>query len=325
MAPADGPVIAGAAGSLRPRGPVAETMADLWWLMLVLGTATFLLFALLLWRGLRRSAEPDDDPAPTGDRPDTGPGATAWLVGGGVLLPLVVIGVVLAATVVGMRATPTAAGADGLVVEVVGHRWWWEVRYPAQDVVTANEIHIPVGEPVTFRLTSADVIHSFWVPALGGKRDLLPEDVNTLVLQADEAGRYRGDCAEFCGLQHARMGITVIAEPRDDFEQWASQHARPAAEPTGASAVRGRDVFMGADCARCHTIAGTPAQGDTGPDLTHLASRLTLGASLLENTPDNLRDWIADPHQFKPGIEMPATELTGDELTDLVAYLQGLS
>ena len=200
-------------------------------------------------------------------------------MGGGVVLPVVVIGVMFAATLVAMRATPTTADADGLVVEVTGHQWWWEVRYPAQDVVTANEIHIPVGEPVTFRLTSADVIHSFWVPRLGGKRDLLPEDVNTLVLRADEPGRYSGDCAEFCGLQHALMGITVIAHDRAEFDAWATEQSRGAATPTGAAAVRGQEVFRGADCVRCHTFAGRWGEGDVAaPDLTHLADRLTLGA-----------------------------------------------
>ena len=316
-----------AAGSLQPRGPVAETMADLWWLMLALGTAVFVLVAVLLWRGLRRPGTPDDEPSTT-DAPerDTGAGLAPWLVGGGVVLPLVVIGVVLAATVVGMRATPTAADGDGLVIEVTGHQWWWEVHYPEAGVETANEIRIPVGEPVTFHLTSGDVIHSFWVPSLGGKLDAMPEDVNTLVLQADEAGEYGGDCAEFCGLQHARMGITVFAEPRADFDRWLADRAQPATQPTGQAAQRGQEVFRSADCARCHTIAGTTADGDEGPDLTHLASRQTLGAGVLENTPENLRAWISDPHEFKPGLDMPPfdDDLTDAQLADLVAYLQEL-
>ena len=315
---------AGTGGSLQPAGPVAATMADLWWLMLVLGTAVFVLFAVLLWRGLRRNGE--EDVASGEASADGGPGIRPWLVGGGVVLPVVVIGVVFAATIGAMRATPTTADPDALVVEVIGHRWWWEVRYPAEDVVTANEIHIPTGEPVTFRLTSADVIHSFWVPQLGGKLDLLPEDVNTLVLQADEPGRYSGDCAEFCGLQHALMGITVVAHDRAEFDAWAREQSAGPATPTGAAATRGQEVFRGADCARCHTIAGRGGDGDVAaPDLTHLADRLTLGAGVLENTPENLRRWIHDPQAFKPGIEMEGADLSDDELDDLVAYLQGLS
>ena len=316
---------AGAGGSFQPAGPVAETMADLWWLMLALGTAVFVLFGVLLWRGLRRNGQQDVDSHGTaaGD-PERGVGA--WLVGGGVVLPVVVIGLVFAATITAMRATPTGAESDTLVVEVIGHQWWWEVHYPAQDVVTANEIHIPAGEPVTFRLTSADVIHSFWVPRLGGKMDLLPEDVNTLVLQADEPGRYSGDCAEFCGLQHALMGITVVAHDRAEFDAWATEQAQAPTTPSGAAATRGREVFRSADCTRCHTLGGRGGDDDVpAPDLTHLADRLTLAAGVLENTPENLRRFIEDPQGFKPGIEMEATELTDDELDDLVAYLQGLS
>ena len=318
-------MIAGAGGSFQPAGPVAETMADLWWLMLALGTAVFVLFAVLLWRGLRRSGEEDvtTDPA-TQDAGAAGHGR--WLVGGGVVLPVVVIGIVFAATLAAMRATPTGEASDTLEIEVVGHQWWWEVHYPAQDVVTANEIHIPVDEPVTFRLTSADVIHSFWVPRLGGKMDLLPEDVNTLVLQADEPGRYSGDCAEFCGLQHALMGITVVAHERAEFDTWAAEQSRAPAPPSGAAAIRGQEVFRGADCTRCHTLAGRGGHGDVAaPDLTHLADRLTLGAGVLENTTENLRRWIQDPQTFKPGIEMEGADLTDDDLDDLVAYLQGLS
>lgn len=323
-------VIAAAGGSLQPQGPAAATMAELWWLMLALGTGVFVLFALLLWRGLRRDGDDDASPRPSSDEPDTGAGAGRWLLGGGVVLPLVVIGIVFAATIAAMRALPVVAeGGDGLVVEVTGHQWWWEVTYPDHGVVTANEIHVPAGEPVTFRLTSADVIHSFWVPALGGKMDLLPEDTNTLVLRADTPGRYRGDCAEFCGLQHARMGLTVVAEPAADFESWIDAQSRPAASPDGEAAIRGRDTFLGADCVTCHTIAGVAtASGDEselGPDLTHLASRLTLAAGVLENTPENLRRWIADPHRFKPGVDMEPADLSDDQLADLVGYLQDLS
>ena len=305
-------------GAFSPDGPVAAAMADLWWLMLALGTAVFVLFGVVLWRGLRRDPDTNTD---DGDEA----GARPWLVGGGVVLPVVVIGIVFAATLGAMRATPTGEDTDGMVVEVTGHRWWWQVEYPQQGITSANEIHIPTGRPVTFRLTSADVIHSFWIPALGGKMDMLPEDVNTLVLQADRPGRYDGDCAEFCGLQHARMGLTVVAHPPAEFDAWAREQSRGTAAPSGASATRGQEIFRSADCARCHTLAGRGGGGDVAaPDLTHLGDRLTLGAGVLENTPENLRRWIQDPQAFKPGIEMEAAELTDDELDDLVTYLQGL-
>lgn len=305
-------------GSLDPQGPVAAAMADLWWLMLVLGTLVFLLFGVLLARGLRRGPNADEELADEDRRL-----IRRWLVGGGVVLPGVVLTVVLAATLWAMRATP-AAPDDALVIEVVGHQWWWEIRYPEQGVTTANEIHMPVGRPVVFELTSADVIHSFWVPALGGKMDMLPERVNAMTLQADRPGRHRSQCAEFCGLQHARMAMIVVAEPAEDFDAWLEANREPAATPAGARAERGREVFARGDCARCHTIGGVTEGGVPGPDLTHLASRETLAAGTLDNTAEQLRRFLADPQAVKPGIGMPVPELTDEELDDLVAYLQGL-
>lgn len=204
-----------AAGSLDPQGPVAEAMADLWWLMLGLGVAVFVVFAVLLVIGLfRRPAEHEGL--------DAQPRVGRWIVGGGVVMPLIVLSVVFGATVYAMRAVPTTAPPDALVVEIVGHQWWYEVSYPDEGVATVNELHIPVGRPVALQLTSADVIHSFWVPALGGKMDLLPDGTNTLVLQADEPGEHRAQCAEFCGLEHAEMHLLVVAEPPDAFASWVA-------------------------------------------------------------------------------------------------------
>lgn len=204
-----------AMGSLDPQGPVARAMADLWWLMLGLGVAVFIVFAVLLVVGLfRRPPEPGElDPQPRIGR---------WIVGGGVVMPLIVLIVVFGATVYAMRVVPTSAPPDALVVRIVGHQWWYEVSYPDEGVVTVNELHIPVGRPVALQLTSADVIHSFWVPALGGKMDLLPDRTNTLVLQADEPGEHRALCAEFCGLEHATMQLLVVAEPADEFASWVA-------------------------------------------------------------------------------------------------------
>lgn len=307
-----------AAGALDPEGPVAGAIADLWWLLLALGVAAFVVFAAVLAVGLfgrRRSAEPG-----RGDHDPT----NRWIVAGGVAMPFVLVLVVFGATLETMQETPATASPDALVIEVVGHRWWWEVRYPEQGVTTANEVHLPVGRQIAFELTSADVIHSFWVPALAGKMDLLPDGVNTLVLQADEPGEHRSLCAEFCGLQHANMGLVVVAEPEAAFEAWVDARQQPAVEATSTEARRGRDVFFEVGCASCHTIAGTSADATAGPDLTHLASRPTLGAGLLANTPAELAEWIVDPHASKPGVEMPATELTDDQRADLLAYLGSL-
>lgn len=223
-----------------------------------------------------------------------------------------------------MRNVPTIAPREALAIEVVGHQWWWEVRYPEQGVTTANEIHIPVGRPIAFQLTSADVIHSFWVPPLGGKLDALPEDVTTLVLEAGEPGEYRGECAEFCGLQHAKMGLLVVAEPEARFASWVAGRQVAAVEPIEPAAVRGQEVFFRSGCASCHTIEGTAATAAGDPDLTHLASRDTLGAVAVSNTSEHLAEWVADPHSIKSGVEMPATELSDQELDALVAYLETL-
>ena len=202
-------------GSLDPQGPVAETIAGLWWLLLGLGVAVFVAFAVVLGLGLFRRR-------PAGDEPDRqAPDRFGrWFVGAGVVGPLLVLAVVFGATLATMRALPDSGRSDALEVEIVGHMFWWEVRYPDAGVTLTDELHLPVGRPVELRLTSADVIHSFWVPELAGKLDLLPDHVNTLVLRADEPGRHLSICAEFCGLRHADMRMTVVAEPADRFDAW---------------------------------------------------------------------------------------------------------
>ena len=307
-------------GSLDPQGPVAETMADLWWLMLGLGTAVFLLVVVLLVLGLFRR-RPQGEPEPGNE---TSTSSRRWLVGGGVVLPAIVLTVTLGATVVAMRDLPDEAPPDALVVEIVGHQWWWEVHYPEEDITTANELHIPVGRPIALQLSSADVVHSFWVPRLAGKIDLLPDGTNELILQADEPGEHRSDCAEFCGLQHTRMTMNVVAEPADDFESWIAEQQQPAAEPAEATAQEGHELFVGGECATCHSIQGTTADGTSGPDLTHFAGRATIGAGAAPNSPADLAEWVADPHTIKEGVKMPAAEVTDEQLEALLAYLETL-
>ena len=307
------------AGALDPRGPAAAEIADLWWVMLILGAAIFAFFvAGLAWALLRRPRGDEDDPSQP-------PPATAgrWIVLGGVALPVVTVGAVLAFTVDTMVSLPDQGGEDALVVEVTGHRWWWSFEYPEHGVVTATELHVPVDRPVELRLLSADVIHSFWVPTVAGKIDALPDGSNTLVVEVDEPGSLRGACAEFCGLQHAKMDFRVIAEPPDEFDAWLAAQREPAATPSTEEASVGHDLFIGQGCAGCHTIAGTEADGTTGPDLTHLGSRgtLTSGGPM---TAEELRSWVTDPHESKSGVEMPATPLEPAELDALVAYLEGL-
>ena len=202
------------AGALDPQGPVARAMAELWWLMLILGVAVFVVFAVLLGVGLFR--RPQDGPTDSQRR------VRRWVVGGGVVMPFIVILIVFAATVQAMRAVPASAPSDAIVIDIVGHQFWYEVSYPDEGITVRDELHIPVGRPVALRLTSADVIHSFWVPELGGKLDMLPDGTNTLVLQADQPGEHVSRCAEFCGLGHAHMELTVIAEPAEQFAAWVA-------------------------------------------------------------------------------------------------------
>ncbi|MBW3657519.1 MAG: cytochrome c oxidase subunit II [Actinobacteria bacterium] len=316
-----------AGGVLEPQGPAARAAEDLWWLMLLLGVAVFVLFAALLGAGLFRSRR--DEPDGDGDAGD-GTGTDGddqrlvrrWIIAGGVVLPAVLIAVVFGATLAAMDDTPTAAPDDALAVEVVGHQFWYEVRYPDADIVTANELHLPVGRPIELRLTSADVIHSFWVPALGGKMDLLPDRVNTLVLQADEPGEHVSRCAEFCGLSHANMEMVVVAEDAGDFETWLDEVRR--SEPTGGQASLGREVFASAGCVSCHGRPyGDDGDGDTleGPDLTTLADRATLGAGRTANTRENAADWIRDPEGMKPGVDMPPSDLDDRRMDALLDYL----
>lgn len=217
-----------------------------------------------------------------------------------------------------------ARGATKLSVTVIGHQWWWEVRYADAGVVTANEIHIPARTPVEVVGTSADVIHSFWVPELNRKIDLIPGRRNRVELYAEHPGRFRGQCAEFCGLQHAHMAFEVVAEPAAGYERWLAAEAEPASPASGAAAREGEQLFMENACASCHTVAGTTAAGTIGPDLTHLASRRTLAADTVPNDPAELRRWISHPQDVKPGNRMPGLQLSDSQFDAIAAYLEGL-
>jgi cytochrome c oxidase subunit II len=311
---------------LDPRGPAAAQIANLWWLMFWMGLAVLIIvLALLTIATIQARRRPRDERPPV-----SGQSMVIW---GGVIFPLPILLIVLGYTIysgnVTTHAPPSVGGApeNPVIVDVIGHQFWWEVRYLNRGVLTANEIHIPVGQPVLFRVTSADVIHSFWVPQLHGKIDLMPGDTNQIWLQADEPGLFRGICAEFCGLQHAHMQFLVIAQPPDEFEVWAAQQAQPAVEPTDPLLIQGQQVYLGAGCVYCHTIGGVnppSATESVGPDLTHLASRRTLGAAMLENQPGHLAGWVLDPQAIKPGNKMPPTRMNSQDLQALLAYLQSL-
>ncbi len=306
---------------LDPQSDTTRRIEGLWWLLFGLGTFVVVFVIVALVVGTRRNSGTE---SPIERRDDHEGTSRRWILGAGVIAPAVIIGVVFVATVWSMRAESQDLPDDALVVEVTGHQWWWEVTYPEQGVTTANELHIPAGRTVAVQLRSADVIHSFWVPSLAGKLDALPERTNTLRLEADEAGRYEGQCAEFCGLQHANMDFVVISHDAADFDDWIDTQRQQGAAPQTEQQMRGADLFVAMNCGSCHTIAGVSVGAEPAPDLTHVASRESIVGGMLDPTAPDLRSWISDPHTVKPGALMPTPDLTDDELDAIVAYIEGL-
>ena len=251
-----------------------------------------------------------------------------FIIWGGAVMPSIVLAAVFVAGLAAMGRFPARASDRAPAFTITGHQWWWQVDYDDPDLpgrfTTANELHVPVGRPVVIKLNADDVIHSLWVPSLAGKKDLIPGRTSTLQFRADQPGRYRGQCAEFCGFQHAFMAFEVIAEPPDRFDAWVAAQRQPAAAPTDATARRGQQVFLGSACILCHAIEGTTAGARTAPDLTHLGSRTTIAAGTLPNRPGELARWIANPQDFKPGANMPSTTLSSEDMSALVSYLEGL-
>lgn len=246
---------------------------------------------------------------------------------------MVVTTVLLFVMLVSSFRTSRALGAmnndRAVTINVYGHQWWWEVEYPNENepykiVETANEIHLPVGVPVRIHGTSRDVIHSFWAPNVQGKRDLMPGYDTEIMMQVDQPGRWRGQCAEYCGDQHAHMSFYMVAESRQQFEQWLTAQAQQSVAASNAQTQHGQQVFLTHACVMCHTIRGTTAAARVGPDLTHLASRSTIAAGALPNTIGNLGGWILNAQSIKPGCRMPPNHLSGSDLQDLLAYLETL-
>jgi len=312
--------------SLDTQGPGAARIAGLWWVMLGFGVLiTILVFVLLTAAILRRRRATSETPPDTNEKIGIG-----WLIWGGIVLPLVVLSVVFVLTIGVLAVVNNPQGQPAMTIKVIARRWWWQVDYPDKGVTTANELHIVTGVPVEIQLESADVIHSFWVPQLTGKMDAIPAKPNRLSIQADNAGVYRGECAEFCGLQHAHMGFMVVAQSQNDFDQWISTQQQPAPPAQEDLVVRGQQVFLSAGCAFCHTVNGLDDKGvdaskvDLGPDLTHLSSRLTIAGASLTNTRGNLAGWIVDAQHVKPGSLMPPMYLQSQDLQALLAYLETL-
>jgi cytochrome c oxidase subunit 2 len=312
--------------ALDPKGPKAQAISQLNWFLVVVATVVYVAVIAALFYALRRATtrpvafEADDVEEPGRERSRMRWVAGAVAVSALILLLFVFVDVSTA------RSISQVGGVRPLRIDVVGHQWWWEVKYPDlgnphNTVETANEIHVPVGRAVFIKMTSDDVIHSFWAPNLDGKKDLIPGHETRTWFRADSAGVYRGQCAEFCGFQHAKMAFFIVAEPRIQFEHWLETQRSSASTPSDSLAQAGERVFLSGTCAMCHTISGTGAGSKVGPDLTHLASRRTIAAGTLPNNTGNLAGWILDPQRIKPGTKMPPNQLDPESLRALLAYL----
>jgi cytochrome c oxidase subunit 2 len=312
--------------ALNPHGPAAAHLASLWWVMFALGAAVWLLVIILMFAALlRRHRATADTPANDADR-DAGRNWPLFGIG----LTVTILTIVFAYNVYILAKVENPPNLPGIHLQVVGRRWWWEVRYTDSGIETANEIHIPVGVPVSIQLEAYDVIHSFWVPQLHGKMDLIPTRINNITIQADQPGVYRGQCAEFCGLQHGHMGFLVIAQSKADYDKWLHDQEQPAAKPSAPQVAQGQQVFLSQGCAFCHQIRGLDDHAlvrtnvRLGPDLTHLQSRMTIAAATLTNNTGNLAGWVSDAQHVKPGSLMPNQSMNSRDLQNLLAYLETL-
>jgi cytochrome c oxidase subunit 2 len=323
------PSFRGEQSSLNPAGPAAahieHTFALIFWITALVYVVTLLVliyFVIHRRHNLEHTPEPIQTTA-TSDR--LANRAVACAMG----LTVLLLFVMMISSFVTSRRIGRLNNHEALTIDVYGHQWWWEVQYPNERqpfriVTTANEIHVPIGVPIRIHGTSRDVIHSFWVPNIQGKRDLLPGYKTDVLMQVDRPGRWRGQCAEYCGLQHAHMSFYMIGESRKDFDDWMNTQMQPSSAPTSPQTQHGQQVFLTHSCVMCHTIRGTSAGSRVGPDLTHLASRSTIAAGMLPNTIGNLGGWIMNAQSLKPGARMPPNQLSGSDLQDLLAYLETL-
>jgi cytochrome c oxidase subunit 2 len=311
--------------ALHPFGPRAAAVEHLWWFAFIIAAVVYVLtVGTLFWamaRARRRERDGEVLPSDSHQRMKVG---VASALSASVVILLIFLGYDITVA----RTRDPVPKPHPITIEVTGHQWWWQVNYADTSVhgrfETANEIHIPVGEPVLFLLSSQDVIHSFWVPNLAGKKDLIPGYTQSFWFQADTAGIYRGQCAEFCGEQHAKMALYIVAQPLAQYRRWVASQQGPGIPPTDSITKRGQEVFLTSPCAMCHAIGGTPAGSNIGPDLTHLASRLRIAAGTLPNTRGNLAGWILDSQRIKPGNKMPPNMLEPKDLDALLTYLQSL-
>lgn len=323
-----------AQSTLQGSGPASARISHLSWFMTILFlTITFIMWALIWWGFARRKGTVAEH-APINEG-----GGHLWIAIGGMAIPLLVLSVLFVLGLNLLTDFPIhgmhggqMADAQAMMkpeIEIVGHQWWWEIHYLNDDVskqvTTANELHLPAGRPVNIEVVTHDVMHSFWIPALHGKVDLIPGHPNYIRIEASQPGSYTGQCAEFCGAQHAHMRLLAIAQTPEDYEAWLEAQRRPAVQPTSADALAGEQTFLQGPCSMCHTVRGTIAGGRVAPDLTHIGSRQMIASDSFPNNDAYLEAWITHAQSLKPGAQMPdLTQFNGEQLHDLVAYLRQL-
>lgn len=320
----------GRQSAVDPAGIQADRLAGLWWLFLWVTAAVYVIVMIVLIIAIFRRPKVKEDAVPETAPSEQQENRAGYVVKGLVGVTVVILfALMITSFRTGAAVNSLSAKPSDLAIKVTGHQWWWEITYvdnesPTNNVTTANEIHVPVGRTVKLMLESNDVIHSLWMPNLHGKKDLIPIYPTTFYFQADKPGTYWGQCAEFCGYQHAKMRIMITAESPEDFEKWMNAGRQTPPTPTAALEKHGRDIFTSSVCAQCHTIQGTGTGGRVGPDLTHVGSRPYLAAGSLQNTPENLASWIRDPQSIKPGIKMPMNLYSDEDMKALVTYLSNL-
>jgi len=309
------------ASTFRPRSDLAHWVQTVYIEVTVWDSLILILICALVFLCLTRysTRAREDQPKPPPPHFESLGLEVAWTIGPAMILLFIAV----PSLQIVFRSQPANPPPGALIVRVTAHQWWWEFTYPSMGIHTANEVHLPVNRPVRFLLDSQDVIHSFWIPAMGGKRDVVPGHTNELTFTPEVTGNYIGECAEFCGLSHANMRFRIFVQSPVAFDDWRTNQASGPRIPAGGLARAGEQVYTTSACTTCHTVAGF-SSGYIGPNLTHFGSRSTLGAATIVNTPDNLAAWLRNPEALKPGAQMPPLGLRGEELADLVAYLESL-
>jgi cytochrome c oxidase subunit 2 len=312
---------------LHPRGPEGTSIEHLFWILFGIVLVVFILVIAGLAAASARSYTPEIDVTHVIEDEAADRRAT-WFVGTAAGITVITLFIVLFLSVKVGRGVQAVYPQNSVTIQITAHQWWWEFTYPSEEpdlqITTANEVHVPTRTHVLLLTRSSDVIHSFWAPSITGKRDLVPGYTTSFSFQVDRPGIYHGQCAEFCGLQHAHMGFAVVAEPLEDFEAWKQNQVAEAKEPNNPETKRGQTVFLTHACVMCHTIRGTTAAANMGPDLTHVGSRMNLAAETIPNNPGFLAGWIVDPQNIKPGNHMAPNALSGQDLQALITYLESL-